>query len=154
MVGLVWVRLIDGRLWHIDEAWEATVCGATIRVEEPKQPELIDEQPPRGAWVCRRCVAELRRRADQAHRAALADPRRPADEPTVLDPDPSPPPWWMCEPDWSALTLWRSLAAEFDGRPFGVEAYVDWVMGECLHPWGRWPRMGGFRPAELEAARR
>lgn len=76
MTGLVWVRLVDGRLWHIDEHTLATMCGAAIRADEPRQPELIDEQPPRGAWICTRCVAELRRRADQAHRVALTDPRR------------------------------------------------------------------------------
>ena len=95
MTGLVWVRLVDGRLWHIDESRLETVCGAAIRTEEPKQPELIDEHTPRGAWICTRCVAELRRRADQAHWIARADPRRRADpgihpEATVL-PDPSRP---------------------------------------------------------------
>lgn len=76
MTGLVWVRLIDGRLWHIDQAQLTTVCGAGIRTDEPKQPELLDETLPVGAWVCARCVRELGRRATQAHRLALTDPRR------------------------------------------------------------------------------
>ena len=89
MSRLTWVRLIDGRLWHVDQAQLITVCGAPIRTDEPKQPEMLEELLPVGAWVCSRCVRELRRQADQAMRMALRDPRRQIADDLTSDADPT-----------------------------------------------------------------
>ena len=70
------VRLIDGRLWHVTGSADHTMCGALVRREDAKLPELVKEHVPSGAWVCDRCVLELLRRGQVALQAAKADPRR------------------------------------------------------------------------------
>lgn len=90
---LVWVRLVDGRLWHVEEhvgLW--TGCGRLIRRTENDQlPETLADAPPANGWVCDRCVRRLAEQAAAARQAWLQDPRRrPGDELPVPDAD-SPP---------------------------------------------------------------
>lgn len=80
---LVWVRLFDGRLWHVEEhvgLW--TGCGRRIRTGDGGQlPETLGDTPPAGGWICDRCVRRLAEQAAAARQAWLLDPRRrPGDE--------------------------------------------------------------------------
>ncbi len=89
---LTWVRLVDGRLWHVaTDVPIATRCG---REAVPVGATLMPEQapsPPANGWVCERCVRALAEQAAAARQAWLQDPRRrPGDQLPAPDPD-SPP---------------------------------------------------------------
>lgn len=84
MTGLVWVRLIDGRLWHVLDPG-TTVCDLVIRSSGDKHPECAPERVPANAWVCHRCVRTLHRRAELAASQYRADPRHETQPRDILD---------------------------------------------------------------------
>ena len=55
----------------------------------------------------------------------------------------------MTPRSWSAASIWDELLIETEGQPFTGEVYPDWLMGEHLHPWGKWPRLSPMRTREL-----
>lgn len=55
----------------------------------------------------------------------------------------------MTPRSWSAASIWDELLIETEGQPFTREVYADWLMGEHLHPWGKWPRLSPMRTREL-----
>lgn len=76
MADLMWVRLIDGRLWHVADGPGLAVCGVEVREVDDKVAERLPVVVPSGAWVCGRCVRELEDRARLARAALRGDPRR------------------------------------------------------------------------------
>lgn len=89
---LTWIRLVDGRLWHIaTDNPVATRCG---REAAPAGTTLLPERapaPPANGWVCDRCVRRQAEQAAAARQAWLTDPRRrPGDQ--LPGPDDDPPP--------------------------------------------------------------
>lgn len=90
---ITWVRLFDGRLWHVADAPdpEWTLCDRRVVAEDDRLPELADNAPPTNGWVCDRCVRRLHEQAAAARQAWLQDPRRrPGDQ--LPGPDPDSPP--------------------------------------------------------------
>ena len=89
---LVWVRLFDGRLWHIEEhtgLW--TACGRRIDTDPDRMTETLPGGPPGNGWVCDRCVRRLADQAHAARQAWLHDPRRrPGDSLPAPDADRPP----------------------------------------------------------------
>jgi hypothetical protein len=80
---LTWVRLVDGRLWHVADqpAPEETACGRRAGGDGDRFPELLDDAPPTNGWVCDRCVRAIAEQAAAARQAWLQDPRRrPGDQ--------------------------------------------------------------------------
>lgn len=74
---LVWVRLFDGRLWHVEEhvgVW--TACGRRVDTDPGRLSETTPDGPPANGWVCDRCVRRLAEQAAAARQAWLQDPRR------------------------------------------------------------------------------
>lgn len=129
---LIFVRLVDGRLWHVAAAVMGdTACGRYVEWATPddREPETLDGHVPAGAWVCRRCRTAL---ADWLHAvdmAIAADPRNRRADPLPNAADTAPEP-----PRMSAEAIYAQLLAETDGRPPSEELYVDWMMREHLHP--------------------
>ena len=95
MPDLVWIRLYDGRLWHltgIDNAGRpvTTLCGKNVDQTDPRAPEMTSV-PPINGWVCDRCVRHIHAQAANARAVWLQDPRRrPGDQLPGTEPD-SPP---------------------------------------------------------------
>ncbi len=95
---ITWVRLVDGRLWHLGEVSDDsfpdwTLCDRRVHLTDAPDllPELADNAPPTNGWVCDRCVRRLAEQAAAARQAWLQDPRRrPGDQLPAPDPD-SPP---------------------------------------------------------------
>ena len=88
---LTWVRLVDGRLWHVATDVPISRCGMeAVPVGATKLPERTTV-PPTNGWVCDRCVRRLHEQAAAARQAWLQDPRRrPGDQ--LPGPDPDSPP--------------------------------------------------------------
>ncbi len=75
---VIWVRMFDGRLWHVLGQHPRTVCGWVAVDENPERaPEYLEDEVPGNAWICTRCVEALHDMAAAARQAWLADPRRP-----------------------------------------------------------------------------
>ena len=84
-----WIRLFDGRLWHVATDAGMTRCGMET-TRQGRLPE-ITIHPPINGWVCDRCVRRLHEQAAAARQAWLTDPRRrPGDQ--LPGPDDDPPP--------------------------------------------------------------
>lgn len=79
------VRLVDGRLWHVRLGSWATVCGriidAPIVDADARFPEELQGVVPTGAWVCTRCRATLADWLAAVDQAIKADPRHRRGEP-------------------------------------------------------------------------
>lgn len=89
-MSVVFVRLFDGRLWHVVEALGHTACGRDLEWDDVKHAkEVLEGRVPDGAWVCARCVRELSVRACLARQALRNDPRRV--KPRVTEPSPVHP---------------------------------------------------------------
>lgn len=75
---ITWVRLFDGRLWHVADqpAPESTLCGRNVTSQDDRYPEVLDDAPPANGWTCDRCVRHLHEMAAAARQAWLQDPRR------------------------------------------------------------------------------
>lgn len=73
---ITWVRLFDGRLWHITERPDATWCGKSLDAADARRPERIDGCPPGNGWVCDRCVRAVHEVASIAAAVWRGDPRR------------------------------------------------------------------------------
>lgn len=85
---LTWVRLFDGRLWHVLGQHPRTLCDMVAVDGNPERtPEYTEDAVPANAWVCTRCVEHLHEMAAAARQAWLHDPRR-----TFRDPLPAPDP--------------------------------------------------------------
>lgn len=73
------VRLPEGRLWHVSDGAWATACGrivdAPIVGDDDKEPETLEGHVPAGAWVCRRCRTALSDWLHAVDMAIAADPR-------------------------------------------------------------------------------
>ncbi len=89
----IFVRLVEGRLWHLQDGQLLTACGR--QVEGDRQPERLVGAVPSGAWVCLRCRAT---RADWLHavdQAIRADPRTrrtdPLPDADAIDAEPTDP---------------------------------------------------------------
>lgn len=90
---LTWVRLHDGRLWHLDTGLFTTECSRSIDPGDPdyRTPEYLNDAPPTNGWVCDRCVRAIAEQAAAARQSWLQDPRRrPGDQ--LPDPTPDSPP--------------------------------------------------------------
>lgn len=75
---LIWVRMFDGRLWHILGQHPRTVCGwVAVDPNPDRAPEYLEDEVPGNAWICTRCVERIHEMAAGARQAWLADPRRP-----------------------------------------------------------------------------
>ena len=72
---LAWVRLFDGRLWHMATDFQ-TWCGRDARVSDLSRPtEFLPDGPPANGWVCEKCVHAAHQAAELARQAWLQDPR-------------------------------------------------------------------------------
>ena len=89
MPDLVWIRLHDGRLWHVDG-----MCGvASGATRDAARAPEITNTPPTNGWVCDRCVRHLHDLAAAARAVWLQDPRRrPGDQLPGPEPDSPPAP--------------------------------------------------------------
>ncbi|PFG16293.1 hypothetical protein ATK74_0827 [Propionicimonas paludicola] len=92
VVVMTWARLFHGRLWHVQQSPDQTWCGEVLVSIDERRVERIDNAPPGGAWICDRCVREIRRLADDARAAWLLDPRRQDTDqlPEASEPVPEP----------------------------------------------------------------
>ena len=89
---ITWVRMFDGRLWHILGQHPRTVCGwRAVDPDPARAPEYLEDEVPANAWVCTRCVEQVHEMAAAARQAWLADPRRPRRD-QLPAPDPDSPP--------------------------------------------------------------
>ena len=160
MTGPEFVRLPEGRLWHVTIGYR-TACDRdieTVAVAHTRSPERLDGIVPTGAWMCRRCRDTLAGWLHAVDQAIHADPRTRRPEPIPEpEPEPTPPPgydtWaarWYAPGAWSAVRILDQLTAELDGRTPPEAQYVAWVRREHLNPWGElpgcWP---AFRTREL-----
>lgn len=139
---LAFVRLPEGRLWHVEGARRLTACGRPVVSGDPgdgRVCEVLDGHVPSGAWVCGRCRDDLAAQLAAVDMAMAADPRRRKSPQKPL-------PWWLTPRSMSADAIWRELSAEYEGRPFTCEQYVSWLMREHLHPYGLF-----YAPRELVA---
>lgn len=79
------IRLPEGRLWHVSYGAWATACGrivdAPIVGDDDKEPETLEGHVPAGAWVCGRCRETLTDWLRAVDMAAAADPRGRRDQP-------------------------------------------------------------------------
>lgn len=84
---ITWARLFDGRLWHIQDAPDATLCGKPLESANDRRVERIATAPPGGGWVCDRCVRTINDAATIAIQVWRGDPRRRPNEwtPTTTD---------------------------------------------------------------------
>lgn len=100
---VVFVRLPEGRLWHVQDAAggmgcasdETTMCGRDVTwAEGGREPETLEGHTPAGAWVCRPCRDALAALLAVVDLAVRADPRRrradPLPEPEAGAPEPTP----------------------------------------------------------------
>lgn len=136
---LIFVRLPEGRLWHVEGAAAVTMCGRPLVVADlpgGRVCEQLDAHVPTGAWVCRRCRDELAEQLRAVDVALAADPRgrRTAQDRLPDATDPYAGRWEVRS--WSAVAVWGTLLTETEGAPFAVDRYVDWLLREYLHPWG------------------
>lgn len=129
MSGPTFVRLMDGRLWHVSATKGRTMCDRVAYAEDAKVPELLQGHVPAGAWVCTRCRAAIADWLKAVDMAVAADPRNRRADPLPNAADAAPEP-----PRMSAEAIYAQLLAETDGRPPSEELYVDWMMREHLHP--------------------
>ena len=139
---LAFVRLPEGRLWHVEGARRLTACGRPVALADPgdgRVCEVLEGHVPSGAWACPRCRDDLAAQLDAVDMAMRADPRRRKSPQKPL-------PWWLTPRSMSADAIWRELSAEYEGRPFTCEQYVSWLMREHLHPYGLF-----YAPRELVA---
>jgi len=139
---LAFVRLPEGRLWHVEGARRLTACGRPVVSGDPgdgRVCEVLEGHVPSGAWVCPRCRDDLAAQLAAVDMAMAADPRRRKSPQKPL-------PWWLTPRSMSADAIWRELSAEYEGRPFTCEQYVSWLMREHLHPYGLF-----YAPRELVA---
>lgn len=97
MPDLVWIRLHDGRLWHLTGTDHAgrpvtSLCGKRVDQAAARAPEMTSV-PPTNGWVCDRCVRHLHDQAANARAVWLQDPRRrPGDQLPGPEPDSPPAP--------------------------------------------------------------
>ena len=81
MSGPTFVRLMDGRLWHVSATKGRTMCDRVAYAEDAKVPELLQGHVPAGAWVCTRCRAAIADWLKAIDQAIAADPRGRRTEP-------------------------------------------------------------------------
>lgn len=81
MSGPTFVRLMDGRLWHVSATKGRTMCDRVAYAEDAKVPELLQGHVPAGAWVCTRCRAAIADWLKAVDMAVAADPRGRHTEP-------------------------------------------------------------------------
>jgi len=106
---LAFVRLPEGRLWHVEGARRLTACGRPVVSGDPgdgRVCEVLEGHVPSGAWVCPRCRDDLAAQLAAVDMAMAADPRRRKSPQKPL-------PWWLTPRSWSAESRCRDdLAAQ------------------------------------------